>query len=81
MSSEITNAPFILNLDCDMYSSNADTIQEILCFFMDEKTGHEFAFVQFPQNYDNITRNDVYANSNHATDNVSNTKFNFANHV
>ncbi|EXB51025.1 Cellulose synthase-like protein E6 [Morus notabilis] len=62
VSSEITNAPFILNLDCDMYSNNADTIQEILCFFMDEKKGDEFAFVQFPQYYNNTTKNDVYAN-------------------
>ncbi|KAG5053464.1 hypothetical protein JHK87_005662 [Glycine soja] len=28
VSSEISNAPFILNLDCDMYSNNANTIQE-----------------------------------------------------
>ncbi|PON86295.1 Cellulose synthase [Trema orientale] len=62
VSSEITNAPFILNLDCDMYSNNADTIQEMLCFFMDEKKGDEFAFVQFPQYYNNLTKNDIYAN-------------------
>ncbi|KAK7320310.1 hypothetical protein VNO77_29671 [Canavalia gladiata] len=63
VSSEISNAPFILNLDCDMYSNNADTIREILCFFMDEKKGHDIAYVQFPQNYNNITKNDHYANS------------------
>lgn len=68
----MTNAPFILNLDCDMYSNDADTIREILCFFLDEKKGDEVAFVQFPQHYDNMTRNDVYANVNHATNEVSN---------
>ncbi|KAM4092152.1 hypothetical protein ACB094_06G016000 [Castanea mollissima] len=61
VSSEISNAPFILNLDCDMYANDADTIQEALCFFLDEKRGHEISFVQFPQNYDNITKNDLYA--------------------
>ncbi|GMN68342.1 hypothetical protein TIFTF001_037397 [Ficus carica] len=63
VSSEVTNAPFILNLDCDMYSSNADTIQETLCFFLDEKQGDEVAFVQLPQFYDNITENDIYGNA------------------
>ncbi|KAK7299922.1 hypothetical protein RJT34_10751 [Clitoria ternatea] len=63
VSSEISNAPFILNLDCDMYSNSADTIREILCFFMDEKNGHDIAYVQFPQCYNNITKNDHYANA------------------
>ncbi|XP_057440990.1 cellulose synthase-like protein E6 [Lotus japonicus] len=63
VSSEISNAPFILNLDCDMYSNNADTIQEALCFFLDETKGNEIAYAQFPQSYNNITKNDLYANS------------------
>ncbi|KAM6579241.1 hypothetical protein CsatA_003015 [Cannabis sativa] len=63
VSSEITNAPLILSLDCDMYSNDADTIREILCFFMDETRGDELAFVQFPQNYNNLTKNDMYAHS------------------
>uniref|UniRef100_A0A7N0ZXY1 Uncharacterized protein n=1 Tax=Kalanchoe fedtschenkoi TaxID=63787 RepID=A0A7N0ZXY1_KALFE len=64
VSSEISNSPIILNLDCDMYPNNPDTVQEILCFFMDEERGYETAYVQFPQHYDNITKNDHYANSN-----------------
>ena len=63
VSSEITNAPFILNLDCDMYSNNADTIQEALCFFLDAKQGDQVAFVQVPQFYDNVTENDIYGNA------------------
>ncbi|KAJ7960953.1 Cellulose synthase [Quillaja saponaria] len=63
VSSEISNAPFILNLDCDMYANNADTIQDALCFFMDEAKGQKIAFVQFLQCYDNITMNDLYSNS------------------
>lgn len=53
-----------------MYSNDADTIREILCFFLDEKKGDEVAFVQFPQHFDNMTKNDVYANVNHATNEV-----------
>uniref|UniRef100_A0A2N9HLX5 Glycosyltransferase 2-like domain-containing protein n=1 Tax=Fagus sylvatica TaxID=28930 RepID=A0A2N9HLX5_FAGSY len=70
VSSEISNAPFILNLDCDMYANDVDTIQEALCFFMDEKRGHDISFVQFPQNFDNITKNDIYACSLTVINNV-----------
>ncbi|CAA2986860.1 cellulose synthase E1 [Olea europaea subsp. europaea] len=60
VSSEISNGPIILNVDCDMYSNNSQAIRDVLCFFMDEKKGHETAFVQFPQNFHNITKNDLY---------------------
>ena len=72
MSSEISNAPFILNLDCDMYANDADTIHEALCFFMDDERGHEISFVQYPQNYDNIMTNDIYGCSFSVPSNVGN---------
>ncbi|XP_022716727.1 cellulose synthase-like protein E6 [Durio zibethinus] len=62
VSSEISNGEIILNLDCDMYANNADSIREDLCFFMDEKRGHQIAFVQLPQKFNNITKNDLYGN-------------------
>ncbi|MCD9641546.1 hypothetical protein HAX54_027761 [Datura stramonium] len=62
VSSQISNAPIILNLDCDMYSNDPDAIQESLCFFMDENQGHKIAFVQYPQRYNNVTKNDIYGN-------------------
>lgn len=62
VSSQISNAPIILNLDCDMYSNDPDAIRESLCFFMDEKEGHEIAYVQYPQRYNNATKNDIYGN-------------------
>ena len=72
VSSKISNAPFILNLDCDMYANNVDAIREALCFFLDEKTGHETAYVQHPQNYNNVTKNDIYGNVAVVTSAVSN---------
>lgn len=63
VSSEISNGPVILNVDCDMYSNDSKSIRDALCFLMDEEKGHEFAYVQFPQDYENITKNDLYANS------------------
>ncbi|KAH7860023.1 hypothetical protein Vadar_008251 [Vaccinium darrowii] len=62
VSAAISNAPIILNVDCDMYSNNSDAIKEALCFFMDEERGHRISFVQYPQNYDNNTKNDIYSN-------------------
>ncbi|KAJ8629851.1 hypothetical protein MRB53_023174 [Persea americana] len=63
VSSEISNGPIILNVDCDMFSNNAETVRDALCFFMDEDKGPEIGFVQYPQRFMNITKNDFYANS------------------
>ncbi|KAL7592812.1 hypothetical protein Lser_V15G31934 [Lactuca serriola] len=63
VSSKISNNPIILNVDCDMYSNNSESIRDAMCFFMDERSQNNIAFVQFPQNFDNLTRNDVYSNS------------------
>ncbi|XP_042450059.1 cellulose synthase-like protein E6 isoform X4 [Zingiber officinale] len=63
VSSVISNSPIILNADCDMYSNNSQSIRDALCFVMDEQQGHDVAFVQFPQCYENITKNDLYANA------------------
>lgn len=46
-----------------MYANDADAVREALCFFMDEREGNQIAFVQHPQNFDNITKNDIYAAS------------------
>ncbi|MFS7963710.1 putative cellulose synthase (UDP-forming) [Helianthus anomalus] len=63
VSSKISNGPIILNVDCDMYSNSNDTVRDALCFFMDEEKGHEIAFVQFPQCFGNVTKNEVYGGS------------------
>lgn len=70
VSAEISNAPIILNLDCDMYSNNGDTIREALCFFMDEERGHQISYVQYPQRYANITKNDLYGNAGRVTNEI-----------
>nr|XP_012461639.1 unnamed protein product [Gossypium raimondii] len=63
VSAEISNSPIILNLDCDMYSNNLESIKDSLYFFMDEKNGHQIAYVQYPQHFNNLTKNDIYGNS------------------
>lgn len=46
-----------------MYSNNSKSARDAVCFFMDEEKGHEVGFVQFPQAFENITKNDVYSSS------------------
>lgn len=70
VSTEISNAPIILNVDCDMYSSDPDAIKDALCFFLDEKHGSQTSYVQHPQRYNNVIKNDVYANINSAVNQV-----------
>ncbi|CAA0838649.1 Cellulose synthase-like protein E1 [Striga hermonthica] len=67
VSSKITNAPIILNLDCDMYSNDPDAVKDALCFFLDEKNGKQISYVQYPQRFSNTTKHDIYANSSCAT--------------
>ncbi|KAJ0081922.1 hypothetical protein Patl1_09606 [Pistacia atlantica] len=63
VSSGISNGSIILNVDCDMYSNNSAAVRDALCFFMDEKQSHNVAYVQFPQNFSNPTKNDLYGSS------------------
>ncbi|WVY94098.1 hypothetical protein V8G54_033186 [Vigna mungo] len=60
VSSMISNGEIILNVDCDMYSNNSQSLRDALCFLMDEDKGHEIAYVQTPQCFENITKNDLY---------------------
>ncbi|CAJ1963856.1 unnamed protein product [Sphenostylis stenocarpa] len=60
VSSMISNGEIILNVDCDMYSNNSQSLRDALCFLMDEDQGREIAFVQTPQCFENITKNDIY---------------------
>ncbi|XP_059073973.1 cellulose synthase A catalytic subunit 7 [UDP-forming] [Cryptomeria japonica] len=64
VSAVLTNAPFMLNLDCDHYINNSKAVKEAMCFMMDPKVGRKVCYVQFPQRFDGIDRNDRYANRN-----------------
>ncbi|KAK2984238.1 hypothetical protein RJ640_010197 [Escallonia rubra] len=63
VSSRISDSPIVLTVDCDMYSNNSESVRNAMCFFMDEERGHDIAFVQYPQQFDNITKNDIYSSS------------------
>ncbi|KAL2502446.1 Cellulose synthase A catalytic subunit 7 [UDP-forming] [Forsythia ovata] len=64
VSGVLTNAPFMLNLDCDHYLNNSKAVREAMCFLMDPQVGKKVCYVQFPQRFDGIDRHDRYANRN-----------------
>uniref|UniRef100_A0A452YD47 cellulose synthase (UDP-forming) n=1 Tax=Aegilops tauschii subsp. strangulata TaxID=200361 RepID=A0A452YD47_AEGTS len=64
VSAVLTNAPFILNLDCDHYVNNSKAVREAMCFLMDPQLGKKLCYVQFPQRFDGIDLHDRYANRN-----------------
>ena len=64
MSAVLTNGPFLLNLDCDHYINNSKALREAMCFMMDPNLGKYVCYVQFPQRFDGIDKNDRYANRN-----------------
>ncbi|KAJ4969098.1 hypothetical protein NE237_015799 [Protea cynaroides] len=60
VSSIISNAPYILVLDCDMYCNNPSSIRQAMSFHLDPKLSQSLAFVQFPQTFYNVSNNDIY---------------------
>ncbi|KAL0284056.1 UNVERIFIED_CONTAM: Cellulose synthase A catalytic subunit [UDP-forming] [Sesamum angustifolium] len=64
VSGVLTNAPFMLNLDCDHYINNSKAVREAMRFLMDPQVGKKVCYVQFPQRFDGIDRHDRYANRN-----------------
>ncbi|KAM5574081.1 hypothetical protein ABKV19_013544 [Rosa sericea] len=64
VSAVLTNAPYMLNLDCDHYINNSKAIRESMCFMMDPLQGKRVCYVQFPQRFDGIDKHDRYANRN-----------------
>ncbi|CAN1299854.1 Cellulose synthase-like protein G3 [Linum perenne] len=61
VSAVMTNAPLILTLDCDMFSTNPRTPLHVLCYFFSGDFRPNHAFVQFPQRFRGINSQDIYA--------------------
>ncbi|CAI5501995.1 unnamed protein product, partial [Closterium sp. Naga37s-1] len=64
VSAILSNAPYMLNLDCDHYLNDSKALREAMCFMMDPNVGKKCCYVQFPQRFDGIDPNDRYANHN-----------------
>ncbi|XP_021737744.1 cellulose synthase A catalytic subunit 6 [UDP-forming]-like [Chenopodium quinoa] len=64
VSAVLSNAPYLLNVDCDHYINNSKALREAMCFLMDPISGKKICYVQFPQRFDGIDRHDRYSNRN-----------------
>ncbi|EOA26628.1 hypothetical protein CARUB_v10022692mg [Capsella rubella] len=53
VSGMMTNAPYMLNVDCDMYVNEADVVRQAMCIFLQKSTmnSNDCAFVQYPQDF------------------------------
>ncbi|GJW58313.1 cellulose synthase-like protein G3 [Tanacetum coccineum] len=61
VSAVLTNAPIVLTQDCDMYSNDPKTLQQMLCFYADPSIRHDLGYIQFPQRFHGINKADIYA--------------------
>ncbi|XP_019082838.1 PREDICTED: cellulose synthase-like protein B2 isoform X2 [Camelina sativa] len=57
VSGLMTNAPYMLNVDCDVYANEADVVRQAMCVFLQGSSNpNHCAFVQYPQeSYDSTT--------------------------
>ncbi|CAI0441715.1 unnamed protein product [Linum tenue] len=66
VSAVMTNAPLVLTLDCDMFSTNPRTPLHVLCYyFSPPAAGRKYGFVQFPQRFRGVNKHDIYAGDLH----------------
>ncbi|KAG6600505.1 Cellulose synthase-like protein G3, partial [Cucurbita argyrosperma subsp. sororia] len=61
VSAVMTNAPIILTLDCDTYSNDPQTPSRVLCYFLDPRVATNLSYIQFPQRFHGLSKNDIYA--------------------
>lgn len=60
VSSTLSNAPYILVLDCDMYCSDSISARQAMCFHLDPKISPTLGWVQYPQKFHTVNESDVY---------------------
>ncbi|KAH6775012.1 hypothetical protein C2S52_012573 [Perilla frutescens var. hirtella] len=60
LSGVMSNAPYALVLDCDMYCNDPTSAKQAMCFHLDPQLSNSLSFVQFPQIFYNVSKNDIY---------------------
>lgn len=60
VSALMSDSPYILVLDCDMFCNDPTSARSAMCFHLDPKISSSLALVQFPQKFHNISKNDIY---------------------
>ncbi|KAJ4831923.1 hypothetical protein Tsubulata_043807 [Turnera subulata] len=62
VSGLLTNAPYMLNVDCDNFVNNPQTVRHAMCFFLGSDNDKETGFVQFPQSFYGGLKDDPFGN-------------------
>ncbi|XWS75762.1 hypothetical protein CRYUN_Cryun01aG0120000 [Craigia yunnanensis] len=62
VSGVMTNAPFILNVDCDMFANNPQVVRQAMCQLLGSESEREIGFVQYPQCFYDGPKDDPYGN-------------------
>uniref|UniRef100_A0A2P2JHA2 Cellulose synthase-like protein n=1 Tax=Rhizophora mucronata TaxID=61149 RepID=A0A2P2JHA2_RHIMU len=62
VSGLITNAPIMLNVDCDMYANNSQIIHHAMCLLLGSKNESDCGFVQSPQVFYDGLKDDPFGN-------------------
>ncbi|KAF3443443.1 hypothetical protein FNV43_RR13125 [Rhamnella rubrinervis] len=62
VSGVMTNAPYMLNVDCDMFGNNPKLALLAMCLFLNPNSQKEVAFVQFPQVFYDGLKDDPFGN-------------------
>ncbi|KAI8005268.1 Cellulose synthase-like protein G1 [Camellia lanceoleosa] len=60
VSGIMSNGPYVLVLDCDMYCNDPTSARQSMCFHLDPQMSRSLAFVQYPQVFHNVSKNDIY---------------------
>jgi len=60
VSSTLSNAPYILVLDCDMYCNDSISARQSMCFHLDPRISPTLGWVQYPQKFYAVNETDVY---------------------
>ncbi|CAL0329494.1 unnamed protein product [Lupinus luteus] len=62
VSGLLSNGPYVLAVDCDMFCNDPSSAKQAMCFFLDPQTSKYISFVQFPQMFHNLSKKDIYDN-------------------
>ncbi|XP_039115832.1 cellulose synthase-like protein G3 [Dioscorea cayenensis subsp. rotundata] len=60
VSGVMSNAPVILTMDCDMHCNDPGAPRRAMCYFLDPELSPKLAYVQFPQRFPGVNKNDIY---------------------
>ncbi|VFQ62161.1 unnamed protein product [Cuscuta campestris] len=62
VSGVMTNAPFMVNVDCDCYVNDPKVVMRAMCILLGAEDEKDAGFVQFPQSFYGALEDDPYGN-------------------